>query len=165
MASGLSARLRKALAPVIGIRTDRKLMYRLNDAFRAWLRRTITENTMPPDNIPSLEGFCFYGKPVNSYFTGLVLAERKADGFSLDISPLVQDTMPANDKPVAITVTGISCDLENKAETKVYETRVSMDAGVEQKIDLALDRREGCISVLVMSVNKLAVGILAASLD
>ncbi len=153
LASNLSARIRKAAVPIIGIRTDRKLMYRLNNALQQWLRNSDLKKMKAVEKISSLNGFIFYGNPIDSYFATAVSVKRKAAAVSLYLPP------PAGND-FAFQVIAISCSPENRDDTKTYETKIST-VGTPQKVDLPLELREGCLTVVILSMKR-ATGIVGA---
>jgi len=159
LASSLSARLRKALAPVTGIPTDRALVYRLNNAFRTWLNGS-TANSKG-DNTPSLEGFNFTRKPLDSCFEGRVLVHRKHGEFLLDIPPFATSGKLSAEGTGVVTLITVSCLLANKEDTRIYEMRLDMPDNGPQQVGLPMESCENCITILLMSVNRQATAILA----
>ena len=79
-ASSLSARIRKACKPILPGRTDRVLMYRLNNILQQWLRTGQTAATLPVDNISLITGFSFYGITIGESFPVAMPVSRTSDG-------------------------------------------------------------------------------------
>lgn len=165
-ASALSARIRKALGPVLPVTGNRKIMYRLNNALQQWLR---SEPNEPTSYIPSLTRFSFHGTDENKTFDVAMHVSRTAGGLLLHIPPFDSPNpiypLPFNGK-IDLHLMAVSCNIHDKDDTLVNETQLNIAYDGTplsgRELFLSIRHGENRLTLLVMSVNKTEVGVLGS---
>lgn len=139
-ASGVSARLRKLLAPILAEPKSRRLMYRLNNALYALLRTDVLDTLAPVNNLPHLSGFSMFEQDdIAHSLTGYLTVERLPDG-------VLQLKIPAyntaymsmgNGYPyLHLKVVIAACDVQGSIINRTYEQSIILpyvDAHVNGK--------------------------------
>jgi hypothetical protein len=160
-AARLSRLLRESLASLLPNRKDKKMMYRLNDAFFQWLRKG-ADSVPWNNNLPSLQGFLFTTQTELSTFCPQAMTVNWEQAGQVTISILEMKlesglTAPEKTEIVYWKVTVCSCPLEE-----------SIPPSPPQRIQLELPYQEGVIPaqelVLPFTVQPGAIAIVAAAL-
>lgn len=169
-ASGISAKLRAAFKPMLPGAADRKLMYRLNNVLQQWLRTNPGAETAHVDSIPVLQGFSFNSNNRENDFYVAMPVTRNVDG-------TVSLQLPAFDSPnpiyplpfngtINLQVIAVSCNITNLSDINSYETQLDINYTGQpipaQQLPLELQTKPGCLTVIALSINKTATGIVWA---
>ena len=169
-ASGISAKLRTAFKNILPANTDRKLMYRLNNVLQQWLRTNPANETIQVNSIPVLQGFSFNSNNRENDFYVAMPVTRNANGqISLQLpafdSPNPIYPLPFNGT-INLEVIAASCNIADPADIRSYETKLDInytgDPIPAQQLLLELETKPGFLTVIALSINKTATGIVWA---
>jgi len=170
-ASAISARLRYAFKDILGEPTDRKIMYRLNNALQQWLRTGAVEAPAAIDSLRSLDGFYFYGETGDTNpLTGINIT-RGIDGETFLQIPAIDDPAFINDYPfhgsIRITICFASCDISDNNNSIGFKTEITI-RGNEIPVSLhqiktPLLSAPGKLLVTAVAVNR-SIAWIAGSL-
>ena len=169
-ASGMSARIRKALAPILPEPGNRKLMYRLNFAILQWLRTGQYKSNERAENIPFIQGFSFHNTDEVKNFDVAMTVSRVDNGFILHV-PVFDSPNPIYPLPfsgqVHLHAMAVSCSL-NDAETKIAESISDILYNgtplPPQQIYLPLETEKDTLTIVALSINKHVAGVVGAFL-
>lgn len=170
-ASGISAKLRGPLKPLIPETAGRRLMYRLNNSLQQWLRTKPEEITEQVDNIPLLNGFAFEEHNAIIEMFHAALPVISTDDRSLFIRiPAFDSPNPINPLPfsgrIDIKAIAVSCNLQNPADTISHQAGFAIDYDgtpvPAQELKLEIKPRAGYLTVVAVSINDMVAGIVRA---
>ncbi len=170
-ASGISAKLRALLKPVIPYPKDRKLMYRMNNAIQQWLRAADLKNAAPINEIAGLNGFSFFGNPeLTNGFRAAMPVSKTADGNLSIYIPAFDSPNPISPLPfsgnIRLHIMAASCNVNDNSYTNSHEILLDIPYyGIPippQQIPIPLQTLPGNLTVVALNINDLNAGIVAA---
>lgn len=122
-ASGLSARFRKLLTPILNEPRSRKLMYKMNNALYAMFRENPLQSVSPAAGLPHLKGLSLFEQDdIKFNLVGYLSVERTPDGI------LVLKVPPCN--PAYMSMSGAWPYLQVKilvAACDVHDNKVNRE--------------------------------------
>jgi len=169
-ASALSARLRKALIPILPGPVNRPMMYRFNNALQQWLRTGQASSQAPVNDIPFLRGFSFSSSRGNEFFHAAIPVSRDAAGNLLLQLPAFDSPNPIHPLPfngkINLHFIAVSCKLDDETDNRSFETKLDLSYGsipiAAKEIMIPLQTQRGCITVVALSVNGMNKGVVGA---
>lgn len=124
-ASGLSARFRKMLAPILNEPKSRRLMYKMNNALYAMLRDNGTQTVSPASGLPHLKGLSLFEQDdIKFNLIGYLSVERTPDGIlTLKLPPCNPAYMSmSNEYPfLHVQLMVVACDLHDNKVNRQFE--------------------------------------------
>ena len=160
-ASGISARIRAAFKPILGEKTNRPVMYRLNNTLQQWLRTGEIDSRQPLDHLNSFNDFYFYGKPGTYDPFGMIKMMRTGENKVIIqvpglANPAVVDSTPFYGK-VNIKICVISCELLNPDADSAHKTEIKITSTalpiLSQEVNVPLSPGPSKLLVAAASVN------------
>jgi len=169
-ASALSARIRRALKPLLPGPANRPMMYRLNHSLQQWLRTGQSIQTGPADDIAALKGFSFSpGKKAGAFYAAMPVS-RSADGNLVLHIPAFDSPNPIHPLPfdgnIRLHIMAVSCKLDDAHDNRVYETNLDIQYTGSplpaQDLLLPIQTMPGCINIVALGVNGMSKGVVGA---
>lgn len=169
-ASAISARIRNSLKHLLPVTPGRELMYRLNNAIQQWLRTGQANTAEPVSEIPFLKNFSFSANKTNDDFHVSMPVSRTAGNNLILHIPAFDSPNPVHPLPfngqISLNIMVVCCNLHDTTDTRTYQREINIDyngiAIPAQDLLLPVETKRGCLTVISLSVNKQAAGIVGA---
>ncbi len=170
-ASGLSARFRKAFTDLIPEPKNRRLMYRLNNAFQQWLKTRPMESADRNESVPQFNGFTFNeNNPLGAVFNSTMpVWKNESNQYFLQV-PQFDSANPVAPLPfdgvidikVRVARTGIDSMDEVVQTTSSLHIPYYGSTVPTQSLPIEVNILPGTLTLILVSVNGMAAGITAA---
>lgn len=170
-ASAISAGLRTAFKPFTPGKTDRPMMYRLNNAILQWLKTGYAEKQEIARTVTNLEGFPLSGtgELVKMLQVSMPVSQHPGGGLMLQLpvfdSPNPISPLPYNGE-IKIKLITASINVEDPAHKEVAAFDVDIDYHGEpiaaRQIKLDVDTHPGFLTVTSLCINDSLAGIVHA---
>lgn len=169
-ASGLSARVRAALKPIVFVSNSRAFMYRFNNAIQKWLRSEGHKQPGWNKHIPELQGFSLKADDTTKFGVAMDITRTDNGQIILHIptfdSPNPIHPLPFNGR-ISFDIVAVSVSLEDSPVTERFQIRVDIDYNGQyepgRQILLPVYSGTGRLVVVGLSINEGAdAGIIAA---
>ncbi len=170
-AAAVSAILRKTFAPLLPEPRSRKLMYRLNNILQQWLRSQPRDIHFPIDHLALLEGFTFNeSNPLGAvFYTTMPVTRLNQSEISIKI-PAFDSPNPIAPLPftgeINIEIMAVSFSLNNTDDLAITREQRNLQYDgtpiPEQHISMLVNTGDQKLTVVALSVNKMAAGIVGA---
>ncbi|MBS1929345.1 MAG: hypothetical protein IT254_06125 [Chitinophagaceae bacterium] len=168
-ASGLSARIRAALKPIVFVSNTRSFMYRFNNVIQKWLRTEAYKQEGWIRNIEGIQGFSLKADDYSSFGVVMDVTRNENGQLILQIptfdSPNPIHPLPFNGK-ISFDFVAVAVTLNEPVVTERYHTRVDINYNGQyepgRQILLPIQSGAGKLVVIGLSINDGAdAGIIA----
>ena len=169
-ASGLSARIRAALKPIVFVSNPRAFMYRFNNAIQKWLRTGAHKQQEWIRQIPELQGFSLKVDDTTKFGVAMDITRTDSGQLILHI-PSFDSPNPIYPLPfsgrISFDIVAVSVSLDESPLTERFQTRVDIDYNGQyepaRQILLPVYSGPGRLVIVGLSINDGAdAGVVAA---
>lgn len=169
-ASGLSARIRAALKPIVFVSNPRTFMYRFNNVIQKWLRSEAFKQEGWQKNLPGIQGFSLKADDYINF--GVVMEVHRNENGQLILQiPTFDSPNPIHPLPfngnISFDFVAVAVSMDETTITERFHTRVDINYNGQyepgRQILLPIQSGPGKMVVVGLSINDGAdAGIIAA---